>query len=264
MRAIRVAALTLLLVTIAIPARAGGAWIEWDSRYHVVGERVRVWEVVYAREVADVLAEGPFFVYIGPETWAWQRPRDPEERMARVAEITFRPAPQGMRHEGLRLGPGYYIAEAVFAMPPMASGRHLVMFCNPGCTNTLGQDPTGGFLVAQNRTEARLARRLERVEAALSERIGTERRARRAGDQHLDDQRRRAEDEGEERLYAAEERIAALERAARRPPSFPWLAVSLAALLGAAGTGAARVVLRRRHRQAFDYELERLLDRTAV
>ncbi|MGH2698305.1 MAG: hypothetical protein ACRDJL_03785, partial [Actinomycetota bacterium] len=177
MRAIRVAALTLLLVTIAAPAGAGGgAWIEWDSRYHVVGERTRVWEVVYAEELADLLAQGPFFVYIGPETWAWRMPRDPERQMTRVAEITFRPAPPGMRHEGLRLGPGSYIAEAVFALPPMASGSHLVMFCNLGCTDTLDQDPTGGFVVAQNRTEARLARRLDRVEAALSERIGTERR----------------------------------------------------------------------------------------
>jgi hypothetical protein len=149
--------LVLAIVT-APPAAAGGpTWLDFDSRFEVVGEvavsdRTDVWFPT-AHDAQAALAT-TYYVYLAPG----YRYRDDWRPPGRDAVLAGRIA-----LSRLKLAGNILRARSKFVVPDLSSGKYSAYACDLGCTVPLGDVYPAPVRIFQSEMEARLVGRLERV-----------------------------------------------------------------------------------------------------
>ncbi|SRR6266545_3692979 len=143
-RGLRIAGLTLCIVTWAQPAHAGGSVWQFDADHYQPGARAFAWATV-SWEHSDALGtpdDGPYFAYISRSApdMPSQFPAIPPGAV-RVADVKIGLEPYDIG--GVRFGPHHATIE--FVVPDLPPGEYDVVHCNSPCTTTLG-DITFGTL----------------------------------------------------------------------------------------------------------------------
>lgn len=239
----------LCLCMMAVPAVAGGNWIETRNRYNVVGDTAVAHATFYAKNHARVRAGGPYFAYLAPETPGWTLPDPRERHTIRLGRVRI-------------VSPGS--ARIRFSVPELSSGSYLIAFCNRPCTRRLGDvDPTGWFWIVQNEREARLRQRLLEVRTEFEiYRYEARRRMTpviRSLKKDLTDEQVRA-DALRLRTDLLAERLATLRREGGADGRRAWVLLVVGMIAaGALGFGAGHARRRQAHRRLLDAEIERLI-----
>jgi len=206
----RRALLPLLVVAIvspwAVPARAGGSWLETDRRAYVPADMATLrGRFDMSGSLDGTFADGPYVAYLLREGRWIQRGRVPEDAI-RLGEIHI-----------VRSGSSYPTRAVVtFEVPQLPTGWYHVGYCNEPCTvdgigDLIGSDR---FVIAPTRAEGRAIARIDRLEAKVHV-------VRRRVVARTRDERKRLEDELADRtelLRLSQERASELAAGAGRLP----------------------------------------------
>lgn len=266
-----------LLLSLAVPANAGGWWslIDLESDYLVVGRTVQAQttDVMFSSlaETEQARDEGHFFAYLlrgyafsvldeamtKPEPRHWWKLEG--ARPTLLGEVTLSVWDSNLA-----------TATATFTVPDIGLGTYALMFCTAGCVEPLADlIPIRVTLVADPET-ARLAQRSDRLDARL-DRVAESSKAQ-VGEAMAD--ARQANTQAGYAIAAVRELHATIDtlhsdlqlmagELARQgsAPETPWAAF-LGWFLGGAATMLLVVMLRRRRRatRIDTEELERWLD----
>ena len=133
----------MVMMSIGLPARAGGATWEFED-YHRPGDVVEsTTGVAWAHGPGlGTPADGPFLVYLLEQdatTQTW--PEVPESAML-VGAVEVRLGPYWSERDRFSIGP--HTATARFEIPDLSAGIYQIIHCNDPCTTTLG-DIVGGW-----------------------------------------------------------------------------------------------------------------------
>jgi hypothetical protein len=245
-------------------AMAGGNWIEWRRRYNVAGSVVVARNIFYARSEAKVRQAGPYYAYLTLETNGWQLPDVGKPGTIRLGKVkVIWPGPDSQFKGFLRFNPR---ARIRFTVPDIPSGDYLIVFCNLGCTRTLGDvDPTGGFSVVHSDLEGRLTQRLDDLRTRFRDSRFRARNAIARVERRLTAdlvELRGEATSANQKIEVLNEQLSALKRDAADDDGLPpWGPIVVAGLIFAV-TGFLLGSLRRRRRQRelLDVELRRITD----
>jgi hypothetical protein len=252
----RAALLLFVLATIVLsplPASAGGNWIELRkdgalNAYLVPGSRRVAHASAYAEDPLRVRERGPYFAWLSPTTYGWTLPRADSPRTIRLGRLSI---------DWDRMK-----ASVAFVVPQVPPGEYLIAFCDSDCSHAFGDvDPTGGVHVFATALEARLTKRLDKLDASMASGRYAARDANRRLERRLND---KIDDVGAEvsnlddRLASLSTAVDGLRRAAR--PQIPsWALVVAALLAAAAGFGIGRAHTEYTRRRGMDRELDELV-----
>lgn len=158
----RRALLPLLVVAIvspwAVPARAGGSWLETDRRAYVPADIATLHgRFDMSGSLDGKLVDGPYVAYLLHEGRWIQRGRVPGGAMLGEIRITRSDSSYPTR------------AVVTFEVPQVPTGWYHVGYCNEPCTvdgigDLIG---SGRFVVAPTRAEGRAMVRIDRLEARV-------------------------------------------------------------------------------------------------
>lgn len=167
-RALLASLAVMAVLAPAVPARAGGSWLEPDHHAYAVGDPATFrgrFDLSGAYE--GRLADGPYVAYLLPEN-RWLAPGRVPTSAIRLGEIR------------IVTSEGSYPTRATvtFEVPEVPTGWYRVGYCNDPCTvdgigDLIGSDR---FVVAPTRSEGRTLARIERLEtriAVVRERVAT-------------------------------------------------------------------------------------------
>jgi hypothetical protein len=252
----RIALLLFVLATIALsplPASAGGNWIEVRrdeqlNSYLVPGSPRVAHAAAYAKDPLRVKERGPYFAWLSPVTYGWSLPRVDDPRTVRLGRLSI---------DWDRMK-----ASVSFVVPQVPPGEYVIAFCDSNCSHTFGDiDTTGGIQVFVTALEARLTRRLDKLDATAESGRYAARLANRRLERRVN---REIDDVGadvstlDDRLSSLSTAVDGLREAAR--PQVPWWALVTAAFLAAAaGFGIGRAHTEYTRRRTMDRELDELV-----
>jgi hypothetical protein len=227
-RAIAASILTMVAVLPALPAAAGGSWVNVSPRsWGRVGSEIRLGGTFCDGQLASV-TEGPWFAYLVAEG-------QPPVMVGRV-------------HVGPNKGDYcQWRLKAILRVPAAAPGRYWLQVCDRGCTTGVGDLVGGGwFTVVTSESPRALAIQMQRLRDRVRESARGEARREQMLDELGTSLERAETDTRELRQSVAELRVRlAQEKSSRRS----WL-------VGAVASGTAAIVfglvLLRRRRTTFD------------
>lgn len=161
MRYVTAAATLCAVIAVASPARAGGAFFDWEHDGHyLVGETVRGHTTVYWNPSTGGPDDGPYRAYLVP---------------FRRGEYDGKRA----LHNGIDLGvieltqdsAKYGDAYLEFAVPDVPTGDYMIYPCNPGCRKYPGDVLGGAIRIAQSDDQAYLLARTTSLRKNLVKRL---------------------------------------------------------------------------------------------
>ena len=253
----RAALLLFVLATIelsALPASAGGGnWIEFRndqvlSSYLVPGSPRVAYATAYAKDPQKVKERGPYYAWLSRETYGWTLPLSDRPGTVRLGRLSI---------DWDRMK-----ASISFTVPEMSPGEYLIAFCNSDCSQTFGDvDPTGGIKVFATALEARLTKRVDRLDSVVDSQRYAVRRANRRLERRLGHDMDGVGAEVatlDERLGNLSTTIDDVRKGSR--PQLPWWSIIATAILAAAaGFGIGRAHTEFRRHRAVDRELDELV-----
>jgi hypothetical protein len=253
----RIALLLFVHATIVLsplPASAGGGnWIEIrrDERlnsYLVPGSPRVAHATAYAKDPLRVEERGPYFAWLSPVTYGWSLPRVDDPRTIRLGRLSI---------DWDRMK-----ASVSFVVPQVSPGEYVIAFCDSDCSHTFGDvDTTGGIQVFATALEARLTRRLDKLDASAE----SGRYAARLANRRLERRVNREIDDVGAEVTTLNDRLSSLStavdglRESARPQIPPWSLAAAVGLAAAAGFGIGRARTEYARRRAMDRELDELV-----
>lgn len=136
----------VLLVSLPLPARAGGALLSFDRDFYVPGDAVHAESGVWLESSMGRLEDGPYFAYVSTFTGLEKMPPPLPHDAIRVASVEVVPRPSGE----------HGVASVDFVLPRLEPGRYWLTICDEGCSITLGDILPTPMLVAADDEDGRL------------------------------------------------------------------------------------------------------------
>jgi len=254
---LRFVLILVVLTSIALwplPGAAGGGnWIgfrgdEVIGSYLVPGSPRVAYASAYAEDPQKVKERGPYFAWLSPETYGWTLPLADGEETVRLGRLD-------VDWDRMR-------ASISFTVPDLPPGEYLIAFCDSDCSHTFGDvSPTGGVQVFATGLEARLTKRLDKLDTS----VGSGRSAARRGNRRLAHRLDRQIDDVGAEVSNLDKQVGSLStavdglRQAMRPQPPAWLPIAIGLLAATAGFGIGRAHTEFARRRAVDRELHELV-----
>jgi hypothetical protein len=155
-RWLSIAAVVSGALAMALPAAAGGSWLETEKKYYPPGDQVTARGTFGPGQLEGQPSDGPYEAYMVPGFRLFQKPGPVPQYAIPIGTIAINPAT------------GNYccwVASLTFTVPDVPPGRYTIDYCNVPCTvNGMGDLMGGSFFVGENEEQARLMARIERLE----------------------------------------------------------------------------------------------------
>ena len=161
MRRILVCGISMLAsLALAAPALAGGYDTFFDQRrYFAPGEAVSLSQEIYAPKASAAIAAGPYQAFLHPDRDRWWR----GARVGRSVSLGKVGVAPTENRDRVR-------ATLRFTAPrDLAPGHYLLVVCNRSCDEWLGALGPTQVGIAATQVEARLLRKLDRVDTRLDD-----------------------------------------------------------------------------------------------